>query len=256
MRWLLSTIPSSMVFDDHEIVDDWNTSAAWRSGGHRSPDWWADRIGGGLVSYWVYQHLGNLSPQELDANTTWQEVLAAGRCAGTPGRCCTRWPSRADAEPGGTRWSYVRHWARRAWSWSTAGRVGCWRSSGAGCSTTLALDWVDAALARAAAEGVTHLVVGTSLPWLLPHAIDRIERVERDARRPARGPALLRPGGGGAAAGGRPGALGRRSGLLRAARPHPSAVARGEHGPPPATALVLSGDVHHGYAAELGPRRG
>jgi hypothetical protein len=29
------------------------------------------------------------------------------------------------------------------------------------------------------------------------------------------------------------------------------AIARGEHGPAPATALVLSGDVHHAYAAEL-----
>src|SRR4029453_7921879 len=30
-----------------------------------------------------------------------------------------------------------------------------------------------------------------------------------------------------------------------------TAVARGDHGPAPATALVLSGDVHHPYAAEL-----
>src|SRR3712207_8271644 len=30
VRWLLSTVPSSMIFDDHEMIDDWNTSAAWR----------------------------------------------------------------------------------------------------------------------------------------------------------------------------------------------------------------------------------
>ena len=30
VRWLLSTIPSSMIFDDHDVRDDWNTSAAWR----------------------------------------------------------------------------------------------------------------------------------------------------------------------------------------------------------------------------------
>ena len=30
VRWLLSTIGSSMIFDDHEMIDDWNTSAAWR----------------------------------------------------------------------------------------------------------------------------------------------------------------------------------------------------------------------------------
>ena len=27
IRWLLSTLPSSMIFDDHDVRDDWNTSA-------------------------------------------------------------------------------------------------------------------------------------------------------------------------------------------------------------------------------------
>ena len=31
VRWLLSTVPSVMIFDDHEIIDDWNTSASWRA---------------------------------------------------------------------------------------------------------------------------------------------------------------------------------------------------------------------------------
>ena len=47
-RWLLSTLPSAMIFDDHDIRDDWNTSLAWRAGdgGHvvvarpdRRPGW-------------------------------------------------------------------------------------------------------------------------------------------------------------------------------------------------------------------------
>ena len=29
-RWLLSTLPSLMIFDDHDVRDDWNTSYAWR----------------------------------------------------------------------------------------------------------------------------------------------------------------------------------------------------------------------------------
>ena len=29
MRWLLSTVPSSMIFDDHDVHDDWNTSKTW-----------------------------------------------------------------------------------------------------------------------------------------------------------------------------------------------------------------------------------
>ena len=29
VRWVLSTVPVSMIFDDHDVRDDWNTSAAW-----------------------------------------------------------------------------------------------------------------------------------------------------------------------------------------------------------------------------------
>ena len=73
VRWLLSTIPSSMIFDDHEMIDDWNTSAAWRAK-ITARAVVAGRITGGLASYWVYQHLGNLSLQELAENKTWQAI--------------------------------------------------------------------------------------------------------------------------------------------------------------------------------------
>jgi phosphodiesterase/alkaline phosphatase D-like protein len=29
IRWLLSTVPSAMVFDDHDVHDDWNISWSW-----------------------------------------------------------------------------------------------------------------------------------------------------------------------------------------------------------------------------------
>ena len=61
MRWLLSTVPSSMIFDDHDVHDDWNTSKTWVTD-IRAQGWWDDRIVGGFMSYWIYQHLGNLSP--------------------------------------------------------------------------------------------------------------------------------------------------------------------------------------------------
>ena len=31
VRWLLSTVPTVMIFDDHDVHDDWNASRAWRS---------------------------------------------------------------------------------------------------------------------------------------------------------------------------------------------------------------------------------
>src|SRR5690606_8952980 len=30
LRWLLSWLPSLMIFDDHDVRDDWNTSLSWR----------------------------------------------------------------------------------------------------------------------------------------------------------------------------------------------------------------------------------
>ena len=60
-RWFFSNVPTAMIFDDHEMIDDWNISAAWVDDIRRE-DWWEDHVVGGLMTYWLYQHLGNLSP--------------------------------------------------------------------------------------------------------------------------------------------------------------------------------------------------
>ena len=247
VRWLMSTIPSSMVFDDHEMIDDWNTSAAWRE--LITPtDWWQRRISGGLVSYWIYQHLGNLSPNELADNDVWQAIEAApDRDAGP---MLDEMARAADTEPHTVRWSYVRHWgpARLIMVDSRAGRV-----LEEGNRTILddeEFGWVEAAIKNAVDDGVDHLLIGTSLPWLLPHSIHDLERwnetlTVRHAGKP----------------------LGRLAEKLRQAADLEHwaafgksferlgqalvAVGRGELGRAPATALVLSGDVHHAYAAEL-----
>jgi phosphodiesterase/alkaline phosphatase D-like protein len=73
VRWLLSTLPSSMIFDDHEINDKWKTSQAWLDE-MRQTDWYEGRVIGGLMAYWVYQHLGNLSPSELAEDETFQKL--------------------------------------------------------------------------------------------------------------------------------------------------------------------------------------
>ena len=74
IRWLMSTVPTAMIFDDHDIRDDWNTSASWRADMKEKP-WWRDRIRAGLASYWVYQHLGNMSPAELADDEDYQRLV-------------------------------------------------------------------------------------------------------------------------------------------------------------------------------------
>jgi hypothetical protein len=254
VRWLLSTVPSSMIFDDHEMIDDWNTSAAWRSRMSQEP-WWHGRITGGLISYWVYQHLGNLSPQELAENKTWQAILGLGGPGGAgatddAGPMLREMAERADAEPASIRWSFVRHWgeARLIMIDSRAGRV--LEEAERRMVDDAEFDWIEAAMHRAADEGVEHLILGTSLPWLLPHAIHNLERWNEtlNARHHGRWRGRLAESVRQAADLEHWAAFGHSFERLGASL---ATVARGDQGRAPSTALVLSGDVHHAYAAEL-----
>ena len=62
-----------MIFDDHEVHDDWNISDSWIAE-MRAKTWWHDRITGAFMAYFLYQHLGNLSPPELAAEPLFQEL--------------------------------------------------------------------------------------------------------------------------------------------------------------------------------------
>ncbi|TFV70513.1 alkaline phosphatase family protein [Blastococcus sp. CT_GayMR19] len=251
VRWLLSTIPSSMIFDDHEMIDDWNTSAAWREK-VTSEAWWHGRICGGLVSYWVYQHLGNLSPQELAENKTWQAIqgMSADDAARDAEPMLREMAELADAEPATIRWSFVRHWgdARLIMIDSRAGRV--LEEQHRRMLDEDEFAWVEAAMHRAVDEGVEHLILGTSLPWLLPHAIHNLERWNEtlNVRHHGRWRGRLSEAVRQASDLEHWAAFGHSFDRLGSAL---TAVARGEHGRAPATALVLSGDVHHAYAAEV-----
>jgi hypothetical protein len=61
VRWVLSCIPSLMIFDDHEIDDDWNITSDWVQS-RQTPAGIRQRTDG-LMAYWVYQGAGNLDPR-------------------------------------------------------------------------------------------------------------------------------------------------------------------------------------------------
>ncbi|MGB9376178.1 MAG: alkaline phosphatase D family protein, partial [Mycobacteriales bacterium] len=109
-RWLMSTVPSSMIFDDHDVRDDWNTSHSWREEMQQT-SWWEERITGGLMSYWIYQHLGNLSPAALAEDELYQRVRGARDAE----PLLREFAQAADAEADGAkgaRWSYRRDFGR------------------------------------------------------------------------------------------------------------------------------------------------
>ncbi|MFI0979140.1 alkaline phosphatase D family protein [Streptomyces sp. NPDC021093] len=241
VRWLLSTVPTCMIFDDHDVIDDWNTSAAWVADMRATP-WWQERILSGLMSYWVYQHLGNLSPAELATD----ELYAAVRATPDGTDVLRRFAARADQDPACVRWSYRRDLGsvRLLMVDTRAARV-----LKEGARAMLDEDearWLaDQALDDS--RPYDHLLIGTSLPWLLPPLIHDAEGWNAALAAGARGSRWARFAED----------LRRRSDLEHWAA-FPASfdrlarlIAEVGSGPgAPATVCVLSGDVHHAYVAE------
>jgi hypothetical protein len=239
IRWLMSTVPTAMIFDDHDVRDDWNTSATWRAAMREKP-WWRERIRSALASYWVFQHVGNLSPDELAADADHRKVVEHGGDA---------WPvlaelaDRADAEVDGEkgarfsfRWDMGR--ARLLMIDSRNGRI--LESGQHRMLSESEFSWIER---QAAAPGeVDHLLIASSVPWLLPHAIGDLETVNEIAAA-------------------RPGLRGRLAESIRQAADlehwaafrssfdRLTAMIGRSAASGVATVTVLSGDVHHSYAA-------
>ena len=57
IRWLLSTVPTTMIFDDHEIHAEWRISQGWMDE-MTAKSWFHGHIRAGLMTYWVFQHSG------------------------------------------------------------------------------------------------------------------------------------------------------------------------------------------------------
>ncbi|MGW1377887.1 alkaline phosphatase D family protein [Streptomyces sp. NPDC002446] len=241
VRWLLSTVPSCMIFDDHDVIDDWNTSAAWLSR-MRATSWWHERILGGLMSYWVYQHLGNLPPAELAADELYARVRAADD--GTdPVR---EFAAGADADPAAARWSYRRDFGRVRLVMIDTRATRVLDEGHRAMLDKAEGEWLRQAVLEGR-DGYDHLLLGSSLPWLLPHLIHAAEGWNAALCAGERGPRWARAGE----------VLRQRADLEHwAAFPGSFAALTdliaeaGSGAGAPATVCVLSGDVHHAYVAE------
>ena len=242
IRWLLSCVPSAMIFDDHDIHDDWNTSISWLEE-MRSKSWWDRRITAGLSSYWVYQSLGNYSPGEVKDRGILERVLKEPDA----GVMLHQWAREVDSGSDGRRWSHSRQFGstlRLVMLDSREGRVlgeeprrmfddGEWK-------------WLDSVVRG----DVRHVILADTLPIFLPRAIHDLQRWNQAVA---------------AGAWGRPmkpvGEWIRRALDLEhwAAFPHSfnqmvelmRSLAAGERGEPPETVLTLGGDIHHAYLADV-----
>jgi hypothetical protein len=238
IRWLLSTVPSAMIFDDHEVSDDWNISESWLEETRAHP-WWNDQIIGAHASYWVYQHLGNLSPEDLAANELFQRV----RDSDDAWPLLREFAYRVHRTSGGTRWSYHRDFGRVRLIMmdSRGGRV-------LDEDRRAMVDDEEWAWIEDKATGdFDHLLFGTSLPFLLGPGMHYLQAWNEAVCAGAWGEGMKGWGE----------RIRRSQDLDQWASFHASFVAlmdlirrvgAGSH--PPASITVLSGDVHHGYLAE------
>ena len=249
-RWLLSTLPSAMIFDDHDIRDDWNSSLSWKQDMQKT-SWWHERILAGLGSYWIYQHLGNLSPGERAADPLWQRILAhQGPEELDLTTDLDEFSGRVDAVPESYSWSYCRDWdaVRLIVVDSRAARK--LEPGQRALLDPVELAWLDERMRG----GFRHLLIGTSLPFLLPMGLHHVESWN-EVLSGKRG--RLRAG------------LGER--LRRAVDlEHWAAfqrsfqdvaklateVADGKRGPAPQTVTFLAGDVHFSYVSEVERKNG
>jgi hypothetical protein len=240
VRWLLSTVPTAMIFDDHDVHDDWNTSKDWVRD-IRGQGWWDERIVGGFMAYWAYQHLGNLPPEDRMADATYR---ATRERHGDAGPIVRAFAFAADREVAGARWSYRRDVGRTRLVMmdSRAGRV----------LRPEARRMVDAeewdCIEEWTRGSFDHLLLGTSLPAFLGRGMHFLE---------AWNEAVCEGAWGWIAAG--VGERIRRSldlehwaafgQSLRDLEDLLERVATGRHGTAPASVVLLSGDVHHAYLA-------
>jgi hypothetical protein len=242
IRRLFSVVSTSMLWDDHDMSDDWNISASWVAE-IRKKAWWRRRAIGCIASYWIYQHLGNLSPRALDEDDIYRRVRGNPDAEGV----LFDWADRIESTGDGVRWSFCRdlNGTRAIFVDSRAGRV---LDEGA----RRIVDEEEWRWIEDHAEGdFDHLLVATTVPWLLSPGLDRLEAWNERVCGGAHGERAARLGE----------KLRREvdfdhwasfSHSFRALRDLLGEVAAGKRGAKPGSVVVLAGDVHHAYLCEVG----
>jgi hypothetical protein len=168
-RWLMSVVPSTMIFDDHDVIDDWNISDRWVADIRAEP-WWENHIIGGMMSYWIYQHLGNQSPKQIAD----EGILARLHAVSDGSEVLRRWAQESERftpVPGGYHFSYHRDLGdvRLIVIDNRNGRV--LDPAARQLVDEDEWDWVS----RKAHEPCRHLLIASSLPMLVPGGLHDLQ---------------------------------------------------------------------------------
>ena len=236
----IPTVPSTMVFDDHDVHDDWNISEAWVREMRELP-WWRERITGAFMAYWIYQHLGNLAPPELAEEALFREVLGDDDA----GPRLRRFAQTVDHETTASRFAFHRDFGRS--------RLVVVDSRAARVLAEGRRDMVDAGewdwIVQHARGSYDHLVIASTVPvFTARHPLPRgLERggLRRPLGRPRRAAGREAPPRA------RPRALAGLPALVRQMVELLGELASGESGTAPGSIVLIGGDVHTAYIAEV-----
>lgn len=80
IRQVLAVIPTYMIFDDHEITNNWNISPSWRAAALQKG--LEQALVDGLVAYWVYQGWGNLDRRTQSLHSPLLSIMQEGEQSG------------------------------------------------------------------------------------------------------------------------------------------------------------------------------
>lgn len=240
VRWLLSTVPTAMIFDDHEIHAEWRISQGWIEEMYSEP-WFERHIQCGLMAYWVFQHLGNLAPAAIER----EGLLRALMDCEDGGSLLASRMGGAGRQPGHSRWSFSRRFgeAQLVVIDSRAGR----EVSRGKRELISEAEW--AWVCEQATSPARHVLLATSVPLLLAPGLHHVQAWDEALTEGAWGrwgeafgewlrrltvmdhwASFQRSFAGFAA-------------LL-------ADLARSDDRASPASVVVLSGDVHHCYLAQ------
>ncbi|MGA9872310.1 MAG: alkaline phosphatase D family protein [Rhodococcus sp. (in: high G+C Gram-positive bacteria)] len=171
VRTLLASVPTCMILDDHDLRDDWNSSASWRADIVTRP-WWTTRVVGAFSSYWVYQHLGNLSPHELAEDELYASVRSAKSDADREA-LLAEFSLRVDEQPSTGRWSFYRDFGDTRLIMIDSRCSRDLDPNDRAMVDELEWKWVRE---RALEASPRHLLFGSSLPYLMLPALHSMEQ--------------------------------------------------------------------------------
>ena len=146
IRWLLSTVPSAMIFDDHDVIDDWNTSLEWVEE-MRATDWWDDARRRRLHELRPLPALGQPVARTRSRR---RRSTSASATPATAANCCATYAYKSDREVEGARWSYCRD-------------IGCTR-----------VVMIDSRAGRVLTPGDRSMVDAGEWDWITEHAHRRL----------------------------------------------------------------------------------